>query len=170
MINTTRVHSPEWFALRTKSNREAVVTDALIGRGLEAWCPRYGVAAHPRAVNKPVFPGYLFCRFNVHDRLPVLTVPGLLNIVSNGKTPLSIEEREIDSLRLVMDSFLPVAPHEFFRVGDQVKITDGPLTGAQGYVVQRQCQQLVVCITLLQRAVSVVLEPGWLEKARPLAA
>lgn len=170
MTNITGYQSLEWFALRTKSNREAVVTEALIGRGLEAWCPRYSASIYPKAANKPVFPGYLFCRFNVHDRLPVLTVPGLLNIVSNGKIPLSIDEREIESLRLLMESFLPVAPHEFFHVGDKVRITDGPLTGAQGYVVQHQCQHLVVCITLLQRAVSVVLEPQWLEKSCPLAA
>jgi transcriptional antiterminator NusG len=170
MNNTIGFEPIQWFALRTKSNREAVVTEALTGRGLEAWCPRYSANTYARAAYKPVFPGYLFCRFNVLDRLPVLTVPGILNIVSNGKTPLSIDEKEIESLRLVMDSFLPVAPHEFFRVGDKVKITDGPLSGAQGYVVQHQCQHLVVCITLLQRAVSVVLEPQWLEKTNQIAA
>ncbi len=170
MKNIVGSHSLKWFALRTKSNREAVVTDALAGRGLETWCPRYGASRSTSAAHKPIFPGYLFCRFNVHDRLPVLTVPGILNIVSNGKTPLSIDEGEIESLRLLLESFLPVAPHEFFRIGDKVKITDGPLTGVQGYVVQHQRQHLVVCITLLQRAVSVVLEPQWIEKACQLAA
>jgi len=170
MSHTTVFRPLEWFAIRTKSNREAVVTEALSGRGLEAWYPRYSAGVSPRAVNKSVFPGYLFCRFNGMDRLPVLTVPGILNIVSNGKMPLPIDEREIESLRLVMESFLPVAPHEYFQIGDKVTITDGPLTGAHGYVVQRQCKQLIVCITLLQRAVSVVLEPKWLEKTCQAAA
>jgi hypothetical protein len=31
----------EWFAVRTRSNRESVVADALEGKGFEVWCPRY---------------------------------------------------------------------------------------------------------------------------------
>jgi len=147
-----------------------MVTEALAGRGLEAWCPRFNAGANVKAANKPVFPGYLFCRFNVLDRLPVLTVPGILNIVSNGKIPLPIEESEIESLRLVMDSLLPVSPSDYFHVGDKVRITDGPLNGAEGYVVQRECQHLVVSITLLQRAVSVAVQSQWLERTRLAAA
>ncbi len=116
--------------------------------------------------NKPVFPGYLFCRFDYSNRLPVLTVPGLLNVVTNGKLPLPIDESEIASLRVVMQSILPVSPADYYHAGDRVKITHGPLSGAEGYIVERECDRLVVSITLLQRAVSVAVEREWLELTR----
>jgi len=39
----------------------------------------------------PLFPGYLFCRMNPHNRLPVLTTPGVIQIVGVGKTPIPVE-------------------------------------------------------------------------------
>jgi transcription antitermination factor NusG len=153
-----------WFALRTKSNREAVVTEALLGRGLEAWCPRFNKGSGGSA-NKPVFPAYLFCRFNVWDRMPVVTVPGLLNIVSSGRIPLAVDNTEIESLRILVESQLPLLSHEYLQAGDSVKIINGPLTGAQGRIVRRQREHLVVSISLLQRSVAVMLQSEWLEKA-----
>jgi len=157
----------EWFAVRTRSNRECVVEAALQGKGFDVWCPRY--KAEPFRADsllKPVFPGYVFCRFNVRQRMPILTVPGVMNVVSNGKIPLPIDEREIESLRIVLRSMMPVSPHEYLSVGDRVRITEGPLAGAEGYIVQHKPELLIVSITLLQRAVSVAVQVHWLEKSR----
>jgi len=155
----------EWFAVRTRSNRETVVAEALKGKGFEVWCPRYKAPPfRSDAVLKPLFPGYLFSRFNVFDRLPILVVPGVVNIVSNGRVPLPIHEREIDSLRIVLRSMMPVTPQEYLSVGDPVRITEGPLAGAEGHIVQHQPDRLIVSITLLQRSVSVAVQVDWLEK------
>lgn len=160
----------EWFAVRTRSNRESVVAEALQGKGLEVWCPRYKPdPLRAPSVLKPLFPGYLFSRFNVRERLPILTVPGVVNIVSNGKIPLPIDEREIESLRIVLRSMVPVSPHKYLSVGDLVRITEGPLAGAEGQIVQHEPELLVVSITLLQRAVSVAVQPHWLEKSQRAA-
>jgi hypothetical protein len=51
----------EWFAIRTKSNREYVVAEALAGKGYEVLFPRYSV----RASAGPLFPGYLFCMSSI---------------------------------------------------------------------------------------------------------
>lgn len=164
MTYTTEAQLLHWFAIRTKSNREAVVTEALKGRGLDAWCPRFA-SNGKSAAGKPVFPGYLFCRFSMFDRLPVLTVPGILNIVSNGKAPVPVDEKEMESLRVVVESLLPMTAYDFFQTGDKVMIVNGPLSGAQGHVVQRYFRHFVVSITLLQRAIAVTLKPEWLQKA-----
>jgi transcriptional antiterminator NusG len=160
----------EWFAVRTRSNREAVVAEALEGKGLEVWCPRYKAPPfRSDGILKPLFPGYLFCRFNAYDRLPVLIVPGVVNIVSNGRVPLPIDDREIESLRIVLRSMMPVTPQEYLSVGDPVRITEGPLAGAEGHIVQHQPDRLIVSITLLQRSVSVAVQVDWLEKVRRAA-
>jgi len=167
-------HSTEdahWFAVRTRSNREAVITESLLGKGFDAWFPRYKTTgSNTLSPGKAVFPGYVFCKLVIAHRLPVLTVPGVVGLVSSGKTPLPIEDHEITSLRLVMESLLPVGPHDYLHAGDWVRIKDGPLTGAEGYIVQRESEHLVVSITLLQRSVSVTVQGHWLEKSRSLAA
>lgn len=163
--------SEQWFAVRTKSNREAAVTSSLNGKGLNAWFPRF---KNERSRNdfqgKAAFPGYVFCELDVTRRMPVLTTPGVIGLVSSGKIPLAIDPNEMCSLRLVMESLLPVRPHQYLQAGDAVKISAGPLTGAEGYIVRNQVDHLVVCITLLQRSVCVAVESGWLEKTRRAAA
>ncbi|MCU1328620.1 MAG: transcriptional activator RfaH [Bryobacterales bacterium] len=163
--------SEQWFAVRTRSNREATVTTALAGKGLDVWFPRYS-APRPRseASGKAAFPGYVFCRLDVTRRMPVLTTPGVVGFVSSGRNPLAIDQSEITSLRLVMESLLPVRPHPFLNAGDAVKISEGPLTGAEGYVVRSNVDRLVVCITLLQRSVCVAVESHWLKRTNRIAA
>jgi len=163
--------SEQWFAVRTKSNREAVVTRALTGKGLDAWFPRYRDHRPNSLIHgKAAFPGYVFCRLNVTRRMPVLTTPGVIGLVSSGKIPLPLDPNEITSLRLVMESLLPVGPHSYLKDGDSVRITSGPLMGAEGYIVRTNVDHLVVCITLLQRSVCVAVESQWLEKACRVAA
>lgn len=161
----------QWFAVRTKSNREAVVTCALQGKGLDAWYPRY---VRRKSANgnygRAAFPGYVFCLLDVAKRMPVLMTPGVIGLVSSGRTPLPIDEKEISSLRVVMESLLPVAPHSYLVSGDSVRITAGPLAGAEGYVVRNEFDHLVVSITLLRRSVCVRVESHWLEKMRRAAA
>jgi transcription antitermination factor NusG len=111
----------------------------------------------------------VFCRLDVTKRLPVLTVPGIVGIVSSGRTPLPIDEREISSLRLVMESELPVGPCSYLKIDDRVRVTSGPLSGAEGYVTHSDSDRLIVSITLLQRSVSVEVSDQWLEKISVIA-
>jgi len=46
-----------------------------------------------------VFPGYLFCRMNPHNRLPVLQTPGVIQIVGVGKSPIPVEDRKIAAIQ-----------------------------------------------------------------------
>jgi len=161
-----------WFAIRTKSNREFNVSDALAGKGYEVLFPRYTINPRPWAretahITKPLFPGYLFCRFDPSVRLPILTIPGVLNVVSNGKIPVPLEDREIDSVKVLVSSRLPVHPHNYLQPGDLVRIAQGPLAGAEGSIVHTDCKKLIVSITLLQRSVAVEVAPEWIEA--PLA-
>lgn len=159
----------KWFAVRTKSNRETAVSEALAGKGYDVLYPRYRTGRAegrncPELSRKPLFPGYLFCRFDEALRLPILTVPGVLNVVSTGRNPAPIDESEIESIRVLLQSNLPLSPHAFLQVGDKVIIRDGPLSGASGYVLETNTKKLVVSITLLQRSVSAEVSGYRLER------
>jgi transcription termination/antitermination protein NusG len=151
-----------WFAIRVKSNREKVTSLGQAGKGYEVFLPEYiRNATSGSARANPLFPGYLFCRFDVNRRLPVLTVPGVVHIVGIGKTPSPVSEDEIGSLRVVMSTSLPINADEVYTVGAKIQFCRGPLVGVTGVVVGSQRKKLIVSITLLQRSVSVEIPQDW---------
>ena len=156
----------EWFAIRVKSNRERVTSAGLSGKGYEVFLPEYTRNGN-RPDRVPLFPGYLFSRFDVTNRLPILTVPGVVHIVSIGKTPAPVDPGELESLRVLLKTGLPVNPFEEYTVGDKVEVDVGPLSGATGIVIGQKDQRLLVSITLLQRSVSVALPREWVGKLAP---
>lgn len=164
MIGTIDDREPElWFAVRVKSNREKVVVNSLTGKGYETFFPLYAANQSARPAEKPLFPGYVFSRFRIGNRLPILMLPGVVHIVGTGRTPMPIDEEEMTSLRLALDSQLPVTPVDYGD-GEKVRVQAGPLAGAIGTVSGRMGGRLVVSITLLQRSVAVELRPEWLSR------
>lgn len=121
----------------------------------------------------PLFPGYVFCRFDVVDRLPLLIIPGVVCVVGLGKTPLPVKDEEIEAIRTLVASGLPLQPWPLLAVGDRVRIEEGPLRGVTGAVMAvKGTLQLVVSVTLLQRSVTVTMDRSWLRpearRGRPL--
>ena len=152
--------SPNWFALRVRPRCERLVADALRGKGYEEFLPLHQERHHwsdrIAIVEAPVFAGYVFCRFDVHLRLPILTTPGVQLVVGAGKTPLPIPDEEIASLQILAASRLELHPWPFLQVGQRVQIVGGALTGAEGIVLSMKNQhRLVVSVTMLQRSVAV---------------
>jgi transcription antitermination factor NusG len=150
----------KWFALRIKPRREQVVADALRAKGYEPFLPlhreRRRWSDRVTIVDTPLFPGYVFCRFDVTRRFPILATPGVMHVVSTAKTPDPIDDEEIDSVRVLVSSGLQVEPWPHLHIGRRVQIIAGPLAGARGILVSVKSQnRLVVSLTLLQRAVAV---------------
>jgi transcription antitermination factor NusG len=154
----------EWFAIRVKSNREKVTALGLQGKGYEVFLPEYQreKTTGKNRETAVLFPGYLFSRFDSGNRLPILTLPGVLHIVGVGKTPLPVDASEVESLKLVIGAGLSLNTNEPYTVGEKVLIEEGPLSGAWGVVVGHKSDRLIVSISLLQRSVSVVIDPEWI--------
>lgn len=154
--------SLDWFALRVKPRAERVVSTVLDGKGYECFLPmhreRRKWSDRVKTVETPLFGGYVFCRFDVQHRLPILTSPGVLHVVSIGKVPEPIPDEEIESLKVITASGLAVEPWPFLQIGETVRIVAGPLTGASGIIQSvKDRDRLVVSVGLLQRSVSVIV-------------
>ena len=163
--------SHPWFALTVKHHHEKAVAQALAGRSVESYLPLYRNFHHSggrmKAAMLPLFPGYVFCRVDIANRLPVLTIPGVSSIVSIGRAPAPIPDFEIESVRIMIRSDRNIAPHPLFCEGQEVLIERGPLKGIQGTLVAcKPNYRLVIAIPMLQRAVSAEVDPDWV---RPLA-
>lgn len=154
-----------WYAVRVRSQHEDMVTRHLRVRGLEAFLPLYR-SQHRwsdrfKEVELPLFPGYVFCQFDAENRLPVLTVPGVVQLIGVGKKPLPIDESEIVAIQSAAKSGFPTQPCPFLKIGQKVKIEHGPLCGMEGILIgHRGHQRLVLSITLLQRSVAVEINSG----------
>ena len=160
--------SHPWYALRIRSQYERAVAAHLQARGYESFLPLYTCqrrwSDRFKEINLPLFPGYIFCRFNSLDRRPVLSVPGVVYVLGVGKIPVPIDETEIAAIQAAVKSGLPRQPWPFLEIGDRVRIEHGPLCGLEGILLGfRGHQRLVLSITLLQRSVAVQVDEAWVQ-------
>jgi len=161
-----------WFALRVKSRTEKVVATIARNKGYEEFLPLYQSrrkwSDRYKSIQMPLFPGYVFCRLNPEFRLPLLTIPGVMNFVGIGKTPIAIDESEIASIQAAIGAGLSAEPYPFLQVGQKVRLAEGPLSGLEGLLVEvRREQRLVVSVSMLKRSVAVEIDRHWV---RPIDA
>lgn len=171
--------SHPWYALRVRSKFENVASEILRGKGYEEFLPAYVSrrrwSDRVKEISLPLFPGYLFCRFDVHNRLPVLITLGVVGVVGAGKIPVPVSDEEIAAVQTVVRSGLPAQSHPFLTVGTRVFIERGPLAGVEGIALNVEKKyRLIVSVPLLQRSVAVEIERHWVRPilngsaARPL--
>lgn len=153
-----------WFALTVKPRHEKVAAQDLRSKGLEDFLPLYHArrcwSDRVKSVELPLFPGYLFCRFESYkDRLKVLSTTSVISIISFGEELAPVEEAEIAAIQSLLRSGLPVEPWPFLRVGEPVRVESGPLTGLQGILSrEKNVSRVVINVELLQRSVAVEID------------
>jgi transcription antitermination factor NusG len=156
-----------WYALRVRPNYEKPVAAALRGKGFREFLPlvqrRRQWSDRVKVMDLPLFPGYLFCRLNLEERMPLLTTPGFLYLVGVGKNPEPVDESEIAAIQCVLRSGLVVTPWPSLVVGQRVQLRHGPLRGLEGVLTKIANQhRMYVSVTLLKRSISVEVAPEWI--------
>ena len=156
----------QWFALVVRSQHEKMVASVLHSKGYEEFLPLYTVkrrwSDRIKQLELPLFPGYVFCRFDLNHRLPILITPGVILIVGAGKLPLPVDESEIAALQSIVKSGLETEPWPYLKVGQRVRIERGALEGVEGILTSiKKPFRLVVSVTLLQRSVAVEVDQDW---------
>jgi transcription termination/antitermination protein NusG len=166
------VQGAPWYALRVRPNYEKPVAAALRGKGFQEFLPlirsRRQWSDRVKIMDLPLFPGYLFCRLNLDERLPLLTTPGFLYLVGVGKNPEPVDDSEIAGIQSVLRSGLTVTPWPNLVVGQKVRLKHGPLRGLDGVLTRiANRHRIYVSVTLLKRSISVEVDPEWVQ---PLSA
>jgi transcription antitermination factor NusG len=165
-----RENTMPWYAVHVQSRFEAVASATLRAKGYEEFLPLYRSVRRwsdrRKQLDLPLFPGYLFCRFDADRMLPILTTPGVVRILSAGKKPIPVAEDEIASVRRILASGYPAQPWPFLAIGSKVYLNGGPLAGLHGIVTSTDKNyRLVVSVGILQRSVAVEIDRDW---ARPV--
>lgn len=160
------VASHAWFALQVKTTHEQRVAASLDQKGFEQFVPVYRQrrrwSDRIKEVERPLFPGYVFCRFDPQVRSGVVKTAGVARIVGVGPVPAPIDDGEISAIRHALASGLGMQPHPYLTRGQRVRIDSGPLEGVEGLILDlRRRDRLILSVSLLQRSLSVEIETAW---------
>ena len=155
-----------WFALRVKSRHEKSVASSLQSRNIEELLPLYVSrnkwADRYKNVQLPLFPGYVFSRFEIEKRGAILRTPGVIDMVRFGQVLAPVDPKELEALLRLVNSGLACEPYGPVEVGERVEIHSGPFFGLTGMVMEvRKALRLVLSVTLLRRSVLVELDRDW---------
>jgi transcription antitermination factor NusG len=159
-METHELQDGEWIAVQVRSGSEKSVSEGLEQRGYEQFFPCYeerrSRGSQKDVVQRPLFPGYVFCRYIRAPRYRILATPAVIRLVGAGNGLISIPDAEIDAIRCVMNSGLYSEPWKSLQVGQEVIVNRGALSGIRGTLVSVvRGTRLLVSIGLLGRAVAV---------------
>ncbi len=134
-----------WYVLLTEPSNEFKATRHLDRLGFDPFMPTeirqtqytvrtmFGVQRRMRSIERPIFPGYIFIPLNIAWSFgPLYTVPGIRPnghcFLKVGGRHVTIDPADIEIMRNVEAALKnPILPGCPFRVGDKVKMADGPL-------------------------------------------
>lgn len=162
-----------WYALYTRSRHEKQVAEFLKRQSIETFLPLRRVWSSRQdrkvTIQVPALPGYLFvrCILYAETRAAIKRASGVLRLVENAGRPAAIPNRQIESLRTALAASFNAEGHPFLRVGDRVRVTRGPMVGAEGYLVRvaENRHRLVIAVDYVNQALSVEIDANCVEPA-----
>jgi len=149
-----------WYAAYTCAQHEKRVAAELGIREVEHFLPLYSSVRRWKdrrvTLDVPLFPGYVFVRLALRDRLRVLQIPSVVRLVGFNGQPTALPDTEMEIMRSGLCQGLHAKPHPFLAVGRRVRITGGPFAGLEGVLKRRKNSvRVVVSLSLIQRSVAV---------------
>ena len=161
------LRSSRWFAVQAKPRQEEIARAHLEGRGIEPYLPlwREKLIRGRRKVQvlRPLFPGYLFARFDPQRSLDrVRWCVGVQRLVGSSEGPIPLPEGVVEAIRrrAGRQGYLV----RRFRAGERVKIRTGPFQGFVAVVQSSSSdkERVQVLLDLFQRQTRLDLDEAYL--------
>jgi len=140
-----------WYVLYIRPKWELKVYQALLERGIEAYCPVYTTVRQwsdrRKKVRVPYINGYVFVRLQETERNRVFGIPGIKQYVFWQGKPARVQEAEMRLMKSYLDGGTAGAiPIERLKLADEVSFTGGILMGRKAYVekIGKHTVQLVL--------------------------
>src|SRR5580765_184332 len=152
-----------WYAGYTASRHEKRVAEHFAQRGVEHFLPLYETIHRwnngRHRVHLPLFPGYIFVRIALKDRLRVIEVPGFVRLVGFNSLPCPLPEVDINRMKEALNKGVLAEPYPYLTVGTRVEIRNGPMQGMTGILLRRQNKcRVVISVDLIMRSMAVEVE------------
>lgn len=163
VLTQTLYRESQWYAGYTAARHEKRVAEHLSQRGVEHFLPLYETIHRwnngRHRVQLPLFPGYIFVRIALQERLRVLEAPGFVRLVGFNSLPAPLPEADINSMKEALTKGVLAEPYPYLTVGARVEIRNGPLQGMIGILLRRQNKcRVVISVDLIMRSMAVEVE------------
>jgi transcriptional antiterminator RfaH len=124
----------QWYVLQTHLKQEERTNKNLKSWGVETLHAKVRTrrfnefTGAPTYITKPLFPCYLFARFNVREQLAKIRFTrGVHNVVCFGESPAPVAQEIIDIIRGHIDENDFVKETDELKPADKVVISEDPL-------------------------------------------
>ena len=118
-------------------------------------------------IQVPLFPGYIFVKtdLNPTEHLEILKTAGAVRLVGNKDGPISISDKTIDSLKIMITTEHTITTGSRFKKGDRVMVVYGPFAGVTGtFIRYRGKGRVIVNIEALGQYAGVDVSEDDVEK------
>ncbi len=161
-----------WYAVYTKPKMEDAVSGKLGQQGIEVFNPKLKLKKYLRRqyrdVIEPLFPCYVFGRFEPETHLWMITYTrGVKKVVGGKAGPWPVAEEVIDFIRCHEKDGLIIIGQAEICEGDKVTIASGPFAGLAGIFERpmRGSERVVLLLNALGYQTRVIIEKEFLIKA-----
>jgi transcription antitermination factor NusG len=159
-----------WYAVYVNARHEKTVADHLISKDIEAFAPMIAVVRSWKdrkvKLQTPAFPGYVFTKICLSERIRVISVPGVVKILSFNSVPARLNEAEIENIRLCHRRGVCLETQPLYGVGERVRVRSGILEGLEGFVSRcKDERRLIVPLSHINQALAVQVDIDLLEPA-----
>jgi transcriptional antiterminator RfaH len=164
----------EWYVVHTHLKQEERANENLKTLGIETLYAKLRTRRYneftgaPTCITQPLFPRYLFAKFNVREQLPkVRFTRGVYSVVCYGENPVSVDEEIIDIIRARIDEHGFVKADDELKPGDRVAISAGPLRNLIG-VFEREIKgsdRITILLTAIEYQGRLVVNRAMVKRA-----
>lgn len=154
------VEFSRWFAIQVVPRYEIKASILLGFKGYQCYVPMHMArrkwSDRIKTLKLPLFPGYIFCRFQDVPTGRIVDTPRVIRIVSFGGKPSTVGDDEIEAVHRVADKGTNPQPWPYLRVGQRVQISSGPLAGIAGILTRiKNHHRLVISLEAVMKSISV---------------
>lgn len=161
-----------WYVAMTHPRSEELAMKHLARQGFDAYLPRYRKTRRKPArsgnrtgevVAAPLFPGYLFVRFDpaVDRWRPIRSTIGIRDLICQGDRPSPVPDGVVEEVAGREDEtgFISMVEAPPFEKGDTVRVMDGPLRDSVGWFDGlADKERIMVLLNMLGRQVRLPLK------------
>lgn len=176
MSSEPKVSNPRWYVVYTKPKEEDRADSNLSAWGIETFNPRIRERRYnqfngnPTVWSKPLFPRYVFARFDADQLLhKIYFTRGVQSVVCFGDAPLSVDEEDIALIRQHVGKDGFVKMDDELKSGDRVAIESGPLKGLNGVFNRaiKDSDRVMILLTTINYQAQVSVERSLIQRAEP---
>jgi len=159
-----------WYVVQSKPREEERALHYLKEKGFDTYLPRMEVVKVRKFKNitakEPLFPGYLFCRFDKDENLAhVRWTKGVTKLLPDSVNPMQVDDEVVEAIQ-GLEQEDGVIRQQPLQKNDQVRIARGPMKDVLGVFDHWTSDQgrVMVLLNFINYQAAVELHHSLIEK------